>query len=435
MVSSKGGRVRKLAARLLIGCLTVLLSASTSRAGQLAPKTPLPARTNVSPQEAQGSTDLLWRTEPTRLFSVVGLKFGVDQGGDLTLSGRGRFFAPFGRRSALQVDGSYDWYHDSRDGQLDVALLNRVQQVQVGLFSSIRYVNPTQFETGRALSQVGATVDYAFDHGQVGVYGTAALRDTARLDVDRNLRTSSFSTEASLRLVDQFGASGHLEVSDRLQLNGQLAILKPAGRSRTTGGAVKLAYLIAPGWALTAEGDWNPARITNSIRHRFMIGVRLGEWPSTRASLPARSRPATSQPAAESAPTRPMPIEIPAIRYQVLSRRVRDGNTAPVADAGPDRVYDDGCTADVTLPCFVTVDLDGSGSFDPDGEDDVLAYQWTKRSGFATNDTLTTVNADGSRVRFQARPGTKYVIRLQVSDPFGAIGIDEVTIEIRSRLP
>lgn len=76
---------------------------------------------------------------------------------------------------------------------------------------------------------------------------------------------------------------------------------------------------------------------------------------------------------------------------------------APVADAGDDL---SGLVGDV-------VQLDGSGSYDPDG--DVLDWQWT----FVTQpqgSTSTLLNADQPTPRFYADvPGT-FTIRLTVSD-------------------
>ena len=51
-------------------------------------------------------------------------------------------------------------------------------------------------------------------------------------------------------------------------------------------------------------------------------------------------------------------MQIPRLRYEVLTRTVRKGNAAPVADAGPNQ----------TLPAAQTVTLNGSASYDPDGD-------------------------------------------------------------------
>ncbi|MDH4064217.1 MAG: PKD domain-containing protein [Acidobacteriota bacterium] len=388
---------------------------SSAHAGQGTQETRVPATRAEQPAQdpQQPPVDLLWRTEaaePARLFSVVGLRLGVDQGGDVTWAGRGRFFAPFGQRSALQVEGSYDWYQDRHEGQIDVALVNRVRHVQLGLFSSARYVNLEAFDPGRWLSQFGGAFDYLFDGGRVGVFGTAGLRDTAT--VDRRLVKRNVYEETALRLVDQFGASWQVDVSGRFEVDGHMAVLRSAGADTTTGGSLRLVYPMSEGWAVTAEGAWNQSLVGPTTQGRFMVGVRMGEWPRARESSPT---------------SRPVPIEIPAVRYQMLTRQVRDGNDAPFADAGPDQVISPECPTGGA--CLVEVKVDAYGSFDPDG--DPITYLWTPRSGFAQGQSPQPPK--DSWAMFQGQEGRTYVIRLQVTDDRGATAFDDVTVTILRR--
>src|SRR5262249_10403083 len=91
------------------------------------------------------------------------------------------------------------------------------------------------------------------------------------------------------------------------------------------------------------------------------------------------------------------------VRYQLLTRRV--GNSAPVADAGPDQIG---------VPAG-SITLNGSGSYDPDG--DTLTYQWTQTSG--PNVSISGQNTTSAT--FQAAPGTSYSFRLTVKDPGGLV--------------
>lgn len=79
------------------------------------------------------------------------------------------------------------------------------------------------------------------------------------------------------------------------------------------------------------------------------------------------------------------------------------GDHAPVADAGADQT---GNVGDV-------IQLDGSGSYDPDG--DVLTWQWTFDS-VPQGSTATLLNADQSDPRFYADVSGTFTVRLTVSD-------------------
>jgi hypothetical protein len=90
-------------------------------------------------------------------------------------------------------------------------------------------------------------------------------------------------------------------------------------------------------------------------------------------------------------------------------------NTAPVADAGDDQVVE--CEDPA-----VEVTLDGSGSFDPDG--DVISYTWT--GDFVEGGG--TVTGVSPTVTFESLGD--FEAELTVEDPFGLTDSDTVTISV-----
>jgi len=128
-----------------------------------------------------------------------------------------------------------------------------------------------------------------------------------------------------------------------------------------------------------------------------VVGVQFGNMMRPREFLPA---------------THAVPVQIPRVHYEVLTRRLRIGNSPPVADAGPNQ----------SLPGAATVTLDGSRSFDPDG--DPITFQWERESG----PTVNLSNPARAVTTFAAVAGQIYTFRLTVKDPFGAQSVAHVSI-------
>jgi hypothetical protein len=74
----------------------------------------------------------------------------------------------------------------------------------------------------------------------------------------------------------------------------------------------------------------------------------------------------------------------------------------------------------------ITVALDGSESFDAEG--DSLSYSWTQTSG---NDVYLQYadDADGNTTNFRASPG-EYTFKLTVSDAYGSSSSGETTVSV-----
>ena len=93
-------------------------------------------------------------------------------------------------------------------------------------------------------------------------------------------------------------------------------------------------------------------------------------------------------------------------------------NTPPVADAGPDQIVE--CTS----PAGASVTLDGSASFDPDG--DTLTFTWT--------DELNNVIATGPTPTVSVALGT-HTFTLTVDDGRGGTDSDTVVITVQDTTP
>ena len=135
----------------------------------------------------------------------------------------------------------------------------------------------------------------------------------------------------------------------------------------------------------------------------MVVGIEIGKWLSPNNY--------------EMEGDGPVPVDIPRVRYEVLKRRIRSGNDAPVADGGPDLI---GVEAG-------SITLDGSASFDPD--EDEITFAWDQIGG----PPVTLSGADAAQASFSAEEGKAYQFRLTVRDTRGAADTDRVTVSTLDR--
>jgi gliding motility-associated-like protein len=102
----------------------------------------------------------------------------------------------------------------------------------------------------------------------------------------------------------------------------------------------------------------------------------------------------------------------------IVQVTVKDGNSAPVANAGPD--------INITLPTN-SVTVNGSGS---DVNGSVSSYLWTKVSG----PTATASGTTTATLNLSSLLAGTYVYSLKVTDNAGATGTDNVTITVNSNV-
>src|SRR5581483_8279263 len=85
--------------------------------------------------------------QQNKKFSLVGLSvgptFGPSRTGNAEVNGSGQFFSPFGGDGthAVQAQGEYIYTPGHQEGQFDIGLVNRWNNVQAGAFASFKVIS------------------------------------------------------------------------------------------------------------------------------------------------------------------------------------------------------------------------------------------------------------------------------------------------------
>jgi hypothetical protein len=349
----------------------------------ITPPTPIPPPT---PSEV---ADEIQRRN--KKFSIVGLNVGPSWGpnrfgnGDFTVSGRGQFFSPFGGDGthAVQAQGEYMYYPGRQEGQFDIGLVNRWGHMQAGAFGSFKALSMKEFQNAGFLGQGSFLIDYIFSRGRIGAFATAGFKNDAVLN-SVNLGPSSF-LQTYAHIVNQYGGNALVGTWGNAYLEANVGYLRMRGVSDMPGAKLKLVQPINDKVAFTTEFGLNETYVGTSDKGSIVFGLQFGN------SIRPKDYGTTNT---------PVPMDVPRIRYQLLTRRV--GDSAPVADAGPNQIVPAG-----------TVTLNGSGSYDPDG--DPLTYSWQQVGGAPVNIS----NATAPVATFTAAAQQTYNFRLTVKDPAG----------------
>ena len=334
-------------------------------------------------------------------FTILGANVGGDQDRNVTFQGRARYFAPFKEKFAVQAQGEYFYFRDRQEGQFDIGLVSRFhQRAQAGLFSSFKHVGLGGIDSGATLGQAALTLDYIFSRGRVGFFGTKAFLSGAV--VNRKAISRNIFEEQYLRVVDQAGGSGAVTLFGTTVLEGNLGWLAMKGGGDKPGGTLRIVQPLNERVALTVEGGWNETLVaTGRTYGRLTAGFQFGNFLQPKEYL---------------AMERAVPVDIPRVRYELLTRRIRTGNDAPIADAGPDQTG--------VAPGKVT--LDGSASYDPDGDE--ITFQWDQVAG----PTVALTGRNTSKATFDAAEGQSYSFRLTVKDTAGLMSLGRTSVSVKA---
>ncbi len=341
-------------------------------------------------------------------FQLLGMNVGADQDHHVSFTGKGRFFGVFGEHYALQAQAEYLYANRNKEGQFDIGLVDRIGRVQAGLFASFKNAMVDGAQNSGTLGQAALTVDYLFKWGKLGIFGTKGFLDNARVydaayvNPANGYVSSDLFIQKYLKIADQVGVSTTIGLGPHAYLEANIGYIKSYVAADRPGGTLRFVFPLNTHVAFTVEGGVNESYLAPSGNTgRAVAGLQLGNM---------------MRPTEFIASGMPTPVDVPRVRYNVVTRKVHVGETPPVADAGPNQIG---------VPAG-TITLNGSASYSPDGFP--LTYQWAQTTGPAVN-----LNSPAAAITtFTAAAGQSYAFRLTVVDPYGGRSSAQVYVTTAS---
>ncbi|MEI9974119.1 MAG: hypothetical protein WDO73_19945 [Ignavibacteriota bacterium] len=206
-------------------------------------------------------------------MSNVGINIGPAFGdgrpnnSHVSASAHGMFFTPFGRDQnyAFQGAGPIQLLPGFQEGQFDAGLVNRVGPIQAGAFSSFKYVNFGQYQQGAWLGQASFMVDYLFNGGKVGAYGTEGFKNIGVLNSTQLAPGAFLQTIA--RIDNQVGFSATVGAWGQAYIQGNAGAIFAHYQGNKPGFNIKLVQPIVNHLAFTASVGYNETYIAQKRQH------------------------------------------------------------------------------------------------------------------------------------------------------------------------
>ena len=396
-----------------------------SKANQ--PTTPPPSAEDIQKSVEKAVDTAVARNQQPK-FQLLGVNVGADQDGNVTFTGRGRYFGVFGDHYAIQAQAEYMYFHTHKEGQFDIGLVDRIGRFQAGLFSSFKTVSLSNLQIpgvstiasgaqtvalangeqlggpsgNGTLGQAAFTMDYLFNWGKVGVFGTYAFLNNAVINsaqtvLPNGVVSPDLTTQTYLQVVNQAGASATVGLWGNNYVEGTLSYLKSQAYGDRAGATLRFVFPINQHVGISVEGDLNPTMVGPNNTGQALVGVIFGSAMRPKTYL---------------ASDNPVPMTVPRVQWEQVTRNIRRGHTPPVADAGPNQIG---------VPAG-PITLNASASYSPD--ELPLKFQWYEDGGMP----VTLTSPESAITSFVASAGNTYSFRVVVTDSLGGQGQARVTI-------
>ena len=210
--------------------------------------------------------------------------------------------------------------------------------------------------------------------------------------------------DSYLSMVDQAGLNTRLGLWGNNYLEGNAGYLHGQLAGNRFGGTLRFVFPVNNKIAVTVEGGINETLLEPKNSGRAVVGLQFGNMLRPKELL-----------AADHA----VPAQIPRVRYEVITKKVRNGDDPPIADPGPNQI---------NVPAGL-ITLDGSHSYSPDGNP--ITFSWAQTVGPPV--TLSAPN--GPITTFTAVAGQSFSFRLTVKDNYGGQGSAYVYVSTRTAAP
>lgn len=326
-------------------------------------------------------------------YTGVSISAGADDDGEVTGQLRGLYFKTVGEHFAIQAQGDASYYDAREEGQADIAAVYQHGGFKLSAAGSYKWAAHDGAEAIR-IAQGAVMADWRFETGKIGLFGTFPIADG---DVIRTETTGVYTTEYFVSVPTQIGIDLGLSLGSRIDLNLYGSSLDTEVSDADFAAGLNFQMLIKDELSWYFDAAMNDGYLAaDDDSMRYQLGLKFGSWNQARYNVSDQITP----------------VNIPRVRYEILSRVTRTGNNTPLANAGQSRT---------DVPEGV-ITLDGSASSDPDG--DTITYKWAQTSGPA----VVLTGATTAKPTFHGVAGNSYTFQLTVRDSYGDTSTDAVSI-------